>query len=74
MNIINLDGAVHVTLSERNLKDLLASLEVSDSARRTLFRSTPKGVLYVTAEDDIDHYTDRDAGPGLGFVEFGSGA
>lgn len=76
MNISSLDGAVSITLSRRNLEQLLASLDpdLADIPTRTLVRRTEKGVLYVTAESDEYHYTGRPEGePGPGLAPFLAG-
>lgn len=68
MNIISLDGGVHVTLSEQNLRQLLAGLEHltdPEGPQPHLYRVTQCGLLWVTAETDEQHYANRQAGPGL---------
>jgi hypothetical protein len=72
---VEMDGAVRVTLSERNLRDLMQ--QASDgtnpfvdnvNVKAQLIRrcATPNGdvVLLVQVEDDAMHYGDRTPGPG----------
>ena len=63
MNIASLDGSVAVTVSRRNLEQLLASLD-QELAGTTIVRNTKKGVLSITAEEDDVHYDLREEGPG----------
>lgn len=68
MNIISLDGGVHVTLSERNLRELLSAVALlrdPEGHQPMLYRMTECGMLWVTAETDEQHYEARRAGPGL---------
>lgn len=55
------EGGVKISLSERNLRTLLAKLDEPESAR-TLYRRTFEGLLIVTAEKDEEHYKDREPG------------
>ena len=57
-------GTVVVSLSRRNLVDLLASLEASPEGAR-LVRMTGETLLFVLAEEDEKHYKGRTAGPGI---------
>lgn len=65
-----------VTLSERNLRDLLAQLaSVSDEVKLgsrvpSLVRYDAEAgvILTVVAEHDDRHYANREAGPGSGLV------
>ena len=70
---------VHVTLSERNLRDLLAAYEDGALDLRTeaaLVRRDDHGesplcdtaatTIRIAVEDDDTHYAARDAGPGYG--------
>jgi hypothetical protein len=73
MNLSMNDGAVLVTLSERNLRDLSAQLVdalVGDGPTHTpqLWRMTPEGYLGVIIEPDKEHYGDREPGPGSGLA------
>lgn len=66
MNIASIDGAVSITMSRRNLEHLLAALDMAESpVKPVLHRMTDKGMLYVFAEENEDHYIDREAGPGF---------
>jgi hypothetical protein len=59
------NNRVHVTLSRRNLRDLVGLLDAPDLARRCLARRDQNGVcLVVEVENDADHYEGREAGPG----------
>lgn len=53
---------VLIVLSRRNLQALLAKLDQPDSARTLLGGADARGVI-VRAEDDDEHYADRDPGP-----------
>lgn len=53
---------VTVTLSQRNLVDLLAQLQSKGAG--ALHRMTDNGYLVVVAESDAAHYGDRTPGPG----------
>jgi hypothetical protein len=56
------NGYITVTLSRRNLMTLLLKLDEPNSVR-TLERLTESGdYLRVTAEDDLQHYGDRQPG------------
>lgn len=56
---------VRVQLSRRNLTQLIEMLD-RKVGNSTLKRLTETGVpLYVTAEEDDEHYGDRKPGPGL---------
>jgi hypothetical protein len=63
-------GTVFVTLSKRNLLALLSKVDDETSAK-TLNRAAdpqnPEGepTLFVVAEPDDTHYSDRDYGPGI---------
>lgn len=60
------DNRVHVTLSRRNLSDLVGLLDDPDHARRCLARTDQNGVcLVVEVENDADHYEGREPGPGV---------
>jgi hypothetical protein len=67
MNITIHDSIVNVTLSRRNLLDLLVALTLDEPGKTPrLVRTTPTGLtLYVTAEADQEHYNGRTAGPGI---------
>jgi hypothetical protein len=59
------DNRVHVTLSRRNLRDLVDLLDAPDLTRKCLARTDEQGVcLVVELENDADHYEGREAGPG----------
>jgi len=59
MNATGHGNAISVTLSERNLRTLLAKLDEPRSYR-TLMRRTESGILlWVTAERDKQHYEER---------------
>lgn len=57
-------GCIYVTLSRRNLTDLLTAI-AKPSTDRTLIQQTAIGPLRVTVEADAAHYANRVAGPGL---------
>lgn len=58
-----------VTLSERNLRHLLAAFE-QEPHIAGLVRRTEAGPLWVRVEADDVHYKDRDPGAGLApFIE-----
>ena len=66
MKIVRQDDRVVITLSRRNLKDLLAQLLQEPLLDSGLVRRCEDGVLLqVRAERDRDHYHDRPAGPGF---------
>jgi hypothetical protein len=62
MNVL-IDGGIYVTLSERNVRDLLAQFEAGDVGAG-LHRWTDNGMLSVGIEANEVHYKDRDPGPG----------
>jgi len=67
MNVEVLDnGALNVTLSERNLLDLLAQLTRGESG--LLMRVTSAGPLVISAQRDAAHYGDRRPGIGSGLL------
>ena len=74
MNLkIDAYGTVHVTLSRRNLTDLLAALE-SNPSDAVLVRQTPQAALYVQAEENAAHYAERKTiGPGINFNQINKG-
>ena len=60
---------VYVRLSRRNLRQLDAILSEPDVQSRCLVRKEESGMsLVLQVEDDADHYTGRDTGPGVGQV------
>jgi hypothetical protein len=63
---INLgQGTANVTLSERNLRDLLRAYE-RNPRTASLCRLCEDGThLYVTVEGDDQHYVNRHPGPGI---------
>ena len=70
------DGGVHVTLSRRNLVELLAELDNIAHRKEvdglplyepSLHRMTANGYLVVEAQEDDEHYQDRTPGT-LGMV------
>ena len=64
MNHTKSGDFVYITLSERNVKQLLQAHERGYAAG--LVRRTEDGTrLYVRIESDTEHYKDREAGPGL---------
>lgn len=67
-----LDGAtmISVTLSERNLRDLLAQWEERGHAVLTR-RTEDDYLLTIRIETDDIHYAGREAGPGSGLVPRG---
>ena len=56
------DTAVLVTLSERNLRDLLRQFDKFRAA--DLRRLTDEGFLVIQVEENDRHYGDREPGPG----------
>jgi hypothetical protein len=64
MDIKYTDGAARVFLSRRNLEQLLVAL-TADPETAYLFRMTGEGMLYIFAEENKDHYSDRAPGPGF---------
>ena len=67
MFVTIVDKRVHVRLSRRNLLQLVAILDGSDTCNRCLARRDDTGVsLVVQVENDADHYEGRGPGPGLG--------
>lgn len=60
---VRFDGAIFVTLSERNVRDLLAQFEAGDPDAG-LHRWTENGMLSVGIESNEKHYGDRKPGPG----------
>ena len=67
MNIVTSEHSIVVTLSVRNLLDLLAQATANHGSGH-LIRSTPAGILRVIAEQDAQHYADRTPGYGSGLV------
>jgi hypothetical protein len=62
MKIIKGDARVYVTLSKRNLEQLLAGI----SSQAGLVRTCEDGTtLHVLGEEDEAHYQGRQPGPGL---------
>lgn len=66
MNVrIDRYGTIHVTLSRRNLQTLLLKLDV-DRSERTIVRRCEDGdelhYLSVKAEEDDEHYGEREPG------------
>ena len=59
---LNDDGSI--TLSERNLRALLAKVDQPGSARTLEGGSTAEGVV-VRSETDAEHYEGRPAPPGV---------
>ena len=55
------NGVLTVTLSRTNLQSLLFKLDEPTSAR-TLIRNVEDLILIVRAEEDEDHYQDRQRG------------
>ena len=67
MNLkIHSQGVVEVTLSERNIRELLQAFE-SKSDEPALFRKIDNRVLYIRVESDNEHYLGRKPGPGIGW-------
>jgi hypothetical protein len=64
---LEIDGGVYVTLSERNVRDLLAQFEAGDSDAG-LHRWTENGLLSVGIQADDAHYGNRKPGPGSGRI------
>lgn len=57
-------NVVRVVLSRRNLQALLAKLDGSpEDSARTIYKDTDIGVVFVTAEEDVEHY--RGVRPGV---------
>jgi len=52
------NDTLRVILSRRNLLALLTKLDMPGS-QRTIYKDS----VYVTAEDDVKHYGDRQPGP-----------
>ena len=64
MNHTRIDNSVYITLSMRNVKQLMDAH--ASGFTMGLARRMGDGTrLYVRVEDDAEHYRDRDAGPGL---------
>lgn len=61
MKVTRVNGALQVTLSKRNLQTLLNKLDRAES-KRTIYKFTNEGLVFVTAEDDATHYSDRTPG------------
>lgn len=55
-------GLVRVSLSRRNLTALLHMLDTRCYGQPGLLRMDDETVLVVTAEEDADHYDEREAG------------
>jgi len=69
---INLgQGTANVTLSERNLRDLLRAYEVQPNNTVLRRRCEDGTLLYITVESDEKHYVGREPGPGFGRVGIG---
>jgi hypothetical protein len=62
VNVV-IDGGIYVTLSERNVRDLLAQYEAGDPDAG-LHRWTENGLISVGIQSDEVHYKDRKPGPG----------
>jgi hypothetical protein len=66
MNVIHSTGHVWVTLSRRNLQQLLDALDKGYAPTIGIVRQCEDGtVLHVAGETDETHYAAREAGPGL---------
>ncbi len=63
---VHFDGNARVSLSERNLRDLLAQYDAWGEAE--LHRMTDEGFLVVIVENDEKHYKGRLIGPGSGLL------
>jgi hypothetical protein len=64
------NAATRVTLSRRNLEQLLKALTQLGPEVAYLYRMTDNGMLYVFAEENDVHYGVREAGPGFdGFLD-----
>ncbi len=64
---VKLDGGIYVSLSERNLRDLVAQYELNDYA--SLHRNVGGALLHIRVEEDAKHYgDDRVPGPGSGLA------
>lgn len=64
MNISRTEDVVHVRLSRRNLEHLIKMLD-TNVGMPTLKRRIENGTtLFVSAEENADHYSERE--PGLG--------
>jgi hypothetical protein len=69
MDIAYAEGAARVTLSRRNLEHLLNALDAFGVAETPfLRRMTDNGLLYIFAEEDQEHYGEREPGPGFDFL------
>jgi hypothetical protein len=64
---VELDGGVLVTLSRRNLADLVAQAEKFGEAE--LHRMTPKGFFRIVVESNEAHYVGRTPGYGSGLAD-----
>lgn len=64
MDIKQTENQIFVVLSERNVRQLLQAFERGYATG--LQRRCENGLsLHVRVESDADHYTSREAGPGL---------
>ncbi len=63
---LHFDGGCRVSLSQRNLYDLLAQVERYGEAE--LHRMTEEGWLVIIVQTDTAHYQGREPGAGSGLV------
>ena len=54
---------IRVVLSRRNLRALLAKLDIEDSKRALFTTDRHNRLVIVSAEDDDVHYVHREPGP-----------
>jgi hypothetical protein len=63
MNVTQHDSHIHIALSRRNLEHLLTMLDRKVGSP-TLKRRDGELALFVTAEENEEHYQGREPGPG----------
>lgn len=67
MDIHTIGEHVYIVLSRRNITQLLSALD-KGYAEGIVRRCEDGTSLHVRVEENEDHYTGREAGPGLGEV------
>ena len=66
INLLMGGSTANVTLSERNLRDLLRAFERNPHTASLRRQCEDGTLLYVTVEADERHYNGREPGPGIG--------